>query len=140
MELESAAQAGSIQLRFASPSSNTQERFVEWTEIANVADSPFIFASSEDVSLCTSLVRLSKSHVGRQPHIRNLIHARCKMYQDSLVVRVYLTPCVGPFDPLKASFRKDLEAVLHRLVRRWEWAEVADQVMEEEEFVFGNKV
>lgn len=51
-----------------------------------------------------------------------------------------MTPCVGPFDPLKASFRKDLEAVLGKLVRRWEWVVDADQGMEEEELVFGNKV
>jgi hypothetical protein len=138
---ESAAQAGSIRLRLdtSQQSSSNQDRIVESTEISNVAVSPFVFSSSEDVSLFTSLVRLSKSQVGRQPYRRNVIHATCKTYQDSLIVRVYLTPCVGPFDPLKASFRKDVEAVLAKLVRRWEWDE-EDEIMEEEKSVFGNKV
>lgn len=140
--LDSAAQAGSIRLQLASSeqSSSNQDRFAEWTEISNVSDTPITFARSVDVSLFASLVRLSAGQVGRRPHRRPIIHAYCKTYRDSLVVRVHLTPCVGPFDPLKASFRKDLEAVLGKLVRRWEWVVDADQGMEEEELVFGNKV
>lgn len=139
---DSAAQAGSIRLQLASSeqSSSTEYRFAEWTEISNVGNTPFAFSSPEHVSLFASLVKLSGGHVGRQPHRRQIIHTYCKTYQDSLVVRVYVTPCVGPFDPLKASYRKDLEAVLGKLVRRWEWVDDEGQETDEEELVFGNKV
>lgn len=141
---DDAIQAGSLRHKLASSqrSASTQERLGEWIDIEDFASGTALaFASSEYVSLFDSLVRLSAGHsVGRKPHYPAVIRAFCKLYDDSLVVRVYLLPRVGPFGGWPSSVRREFEEVINKLLDRWEWTEDPAVEGKGDEFVFQNKV
>lgn len=138
---EEAVQAGSIRLNLLSPppGQTYPNQLVDWTDIEDVPlhDPSQLFAL-ESVPIWDSLLRLTRSRIGKVPHQMPTIYAYCKSYYDSLVVRVFLTPWGGRFHPLKPAVWRDLEKVLMRLVDRWEWE--GDEKGDVEALIFENKV
>lgn len=139
---DEAVQAGSIQLNLVSspPSTIALNQLVGWTDLGNDFFNDFSqLVAPESVHIWDSLVRLCKSRIGQKPHQLPPIYAYCKSYQISLVVRVYLTPWGGRFQPHKSEVWRHLEKVLLQLVNRWKWEE--DEVVEGTAVrIFENKV
>jgi hypothetical protein len=138
---EEAVQAGSIRLHLDSPppGQTYPNQLVDWTDIESVPlNDPLQLFSSDSVPIWESLLRLTRSRIGQAPHQMPTIYAFCKSYQNSLVVRVFLTPWGGRFHPLKPAVWRDLEKVLMRLVNRWGWEE--DEMVDAETLIFENKV
>jgi hypothetical protein len=138
---EEAVQAGSIRLNLLSPppGQTAPSPLLDWTDIEDVPlHDPSQLFVVDSVPIWESLLRLTRSRIGQAPHQMPTIYAFCKSYQNSLVVRVFLTPWGGRFHPLKAAVWRDLEKVLMRLVGRWEWEE--DEMVDGETLIFENKV
>jgi hypothetical protein len=138
---EEAVQAGSIRLNLLSPppGQTYPNQLVDWTDIDSVPlHDPSQLFSLESVPIWDSLLRLTRSRIGQVPHQLPPIYAYCKAHQDSLVVRVFLTPWGGRFHPLKSALWRDLEKVLMKLVDRWEYE--GNEMVDAETLIFENKV
>jgi hypothetical protein len=138
---EEAVQGGSIRLNLLCPppGQTAPSPLRDWTDVESVPlNDPLQLFSLDSVPIWDSLLRLTGSRIGQAPHQLPPIYAYCKSYQDSLVVRVFLTPWGGRFHPLKPAVWRDLEKVLMRLVDRWEWE--GDEMVDGETLIFENKV
>lgn len=135
---EDSIQAGSLCLLLASrPEAKLSS---EWSDLASFSNySLLTFVQSSHHELFSSLVQLSRSYIGQRTTERRILRADVKLLRNALVVRVYLSPWIGPTVQLKKATRQQLHQVMNSLLSRWTW-EDDETCQGGEDLVFGNTV